>query len=161
MPLGPLSFVNLAARVARPFIQLGVRLGRTVAQIGTVLQRTGARVEAESIRRIVRAEEQLRRETRTVLGQRTDVVLPPSAIPEAITRQRRQFAWRVRFGVVDRASGQVVDRYLTLSTDDLLSADEALSQAEEMLRADYPDQFELMTESEIVQVTQAAPGRRL
>lgn len=161
MPLGPLSFVNLAGRIARPFIQLGVRLGRTVAQIGTVLQRTGARVEAESIRRIVRAEEQLRRETRTVLGQRTDVKLPPSAIPEAVTRQRRQFAWRIRFGVVNRISGEVVDRYLTLSTDDLLSADDALAQGEDMLRAEYPEEFELMTESEIVQVTRAAPGRRL
>lgn len=161
MRLGPLSFFGLGARIARPFIQLAVRVGRSITRVGSALQRRGVQVEAGALRRIATAEERLRRETRTVLGARTDVVLPPEQIPEAITRQRRRFAWRVRFGIVDRRTGDVTDRFLTLSTDDLLSADEALSEAQGILEADYPDEFQALVDSEIVNVTQAAPGRRL
>lgn len=161
MALGPLSFLGIGARIARPFVRLAVRLGRSITQLGTALQRQGVRVEAGALRRIATAEERLRAETRTVLGERTDIVLPPEQIPEAITRQRRRFAWRIRFGIVDRRTGEVRDRFLTVSTDNLLSADEALAEGQAILDADYPDEFEALVDSEVIGVTRAAPGRRL
>lgn len=161
MPLGPLSFLRIGLRIARPFVQLAVRIGRTNQRIINALSRANVRVTAAGLRTLRTAEERLQAETRTVLGARTDVVLPTEQIPEAITRQRRRFAWRIRFGIVNRQTGEVRDRFLTVSTDNLLSADEALAEGQAILDADYPEEFEALVDSEIISVTRAAPGRRL
>lgn len=161
MPRGPLSFFGLGARVARPFIQLGVRLGRTISQIGAAVTRAGARVEVDQLRRIVTAERQLRRETAEVLGLPRNRIIDPQGIPEAITRQRRRFAWKVRTVFIDPKTGERIERFLTISTDDLLSPNEALAEANELMASEYGVQQSFIVESEIEQVTQAAPDRRL
>lgn len=161
MAKGWLNLLSLGERVAYPFIRLGVTLGRTIASIGASLARAGAGIEARSIRRIVEAEEAERRVARDVLGPSPDRVPDPAGIPEAITRQRREYAWRIRMGFIDPRSGARADRFLTISTDQLLSPNEAKQAASEMLSEDYDIQGDFITESEILGVTRAAPGRRL
>lgn len=161
MPRGPLSFFGLGARIAQPFIRLGVRLGRTISQIGAAVTRAGARVEADQLRRIVIAERQLADETAEVLGLPRNRIIDPQSIPEAITRQRRQFAWKVRTVFIDPRTGERIERFLTISTDDLLSPNEALAEANELMASEYGVQQSFIVESEIEQVTRAAPDRRL
>lgn len=161
MAKGWLSFLSLGERIAYPFIRLGVTLGRSLASIGASLTRAGAGIEARSIRRIVEAEESERRVAREVVGTAPDRLPDPAGIPEAITRQRREYAWRVRMGFIDPRTGQRQERFLTISTDQLLSPNEAKQAAADMLAEDYDIQGDFLIESDIIGVTRAGPGRRL
>lgn len=161
MAKGWLNLLSLGERIAYPFIRLGVTLGRSLASIGASLTRAGAGIEARSIRRIVEAEAGERRTAREVVGTAPDHLPDPAGIPEAITRQRREYAWRVRMGFIDPRTGQRQERFLTISTDQLLSPNEAIDQARSMLAEDYDIQGDFLIESELIGVTRAAPGRRL
>lgn len=161
MARGWLSFASLGERIAYPFIRLGVTLGRSLAAIGASLTRAGAGIEASSIRRIIDAEEVERRTAREVVGTAPDRLPDPSGIPEAITRQRREYAWRVRMGFIDPRTGQRQERFLTISTDQLLSPNEAMEAADRMLADDYEISGAFVVEHEIIGVTRAGPGRRL
>lgn len=161
MAKGWLNLLSLGERIAYPFIRLGVTLGRSLAQIGAALTRTGAGIEARSVRRILEAEQEERQATREILGLPADRVPDPAGIPEAITRQRREYAWRVRMGFIDPRTGKSQERFLTISTDQLLSPNEAIELAEEMLAEDYDIKGDFLTQSGIVGITRAAPGRRL
>lgn len=161
MAKGWLNILSLGERIAYPFIRLGVSLGRTISEIGQALTRAGAGIEARSVRRIVDAEEVERRTAREAVGTAPDHLPDPAGIPEAITRQRREYAWRVRLGFIDPRTGARQERFLTISTDQLLSPNEAIDQARAMLAEDYDIQGDFLTESELIGVTRAAPGRRL
>jgi hypothetical protein len=161
MAKGWLSFLSLGERIAAPFIRLGVSLGRTLAEIGSSLTRAGAGIEARTIRRIMEAEQTERRVAEQVLGPSPDHVPDPAGIPEAITRQRREYAWRIRMGFIDPRTGKRESRMLTVSTDQLLSPNEAKETAAKMLADDYDIKGDFIIESELIGVTRAAPGRRL
>lgn len=161
MAKGWLSFLSLGERIAYPFIRLGVSLGRSLVSIGQSLTRAGAGIEARSIRRIVDAEETERRTATEIAGLPGDRIPDPAGIPEAITRQRREYAWRVRMGFIDPRTGQRQERFLTISTDQLLSPNEAIDKARDMLAEDYDIQGDFLVESDIIGVTKAGSGRRL
>jgi len=161
MAKGWLSFLSLGERIAYPFIRLGVSLGRSLGQIGAALTRAGAEIEATTIRRVIEAEDIERRAGAEIAGASGDRIPDPAGIPEAITRQRREYAWRVRMGYIDPRTGKRESRYLTISTDQLLSPNEAKAEAAKALADDYDIKGEFLIESEIVTVTRAAPGRRL
>lgn len=161
MALGWLNVLELGARIARPFIQLGITLGRTLSEIGTVLTRSGARIEASSARRIYEAERAERAAASDLVVGGLDRLPSRDEFSEAVTRQRREFAWRIRLGYVDPRSGESTVRYLTISTDELLSPQEAIDEALDELADEYGVSGEFVVESTVVSATRAAPGRRL
>lgn len=161
MAKGWLSFLSLGERIAYPFIRLGVSLGRSLSSIGAALTRAGAGIEASTVRRIVEAEETERRVASQVLEPAGDRIPDPIGIPEAITRQRREYAWRVRMGFIDPRTGRSQERMLTISTDQLLTPNEVKESASKMLADDYDIQGDFLTKVEIIGATRAAPGRRL
>ena len=161
MAKGWLNLLTLGERIAYPFIRLGVNLGRSLGEIGAALTRAGAQIEAATIRRVVEAEEIERRTGAEIAGAAGDRIPDPAGIPEAITRQRREYAWRVRMGFIDPRTGKRESRYLTISTDSLLSPNEVRAEAGKMLAEDYDIKGDFLIEAEIQSVTRAAPGRRL
>lgn len=161
MALGFLNFLELGARIARPFIQLGVTLGRSLAEIGATLVRAGSTVEAASARRIYEAERVERTATSDIIGRGGGRVPDPSEYSEAVTKQRRQFAWRVRTTYIDPRNGEETTRYLTISTDAMLSPDQAITQAEDMLSEDYAIESTFIVGSDVVSATRAGIGQRL
>lgn len=161
MALGWLNLLSLGERIAYPFVRLGVTLGRTISQIGASLTRAGAGIEARSIRRMAEAEESERRTGRELASTAGDRLPDPAGIPEAVTRQRRQYAWRLRMGFIDPRTGQRQERLLTISTDVLLSPNEAIDAGKRMMDDDYDIKGSFVTEAEVIGVTRAAPGRRL
>lgn len=177
MPIGPLSFLPAALRtaysavrtsikIARGAVQTGARLGtaaigRTTAAIGRAIERTGTSIQARQLRRLTEAEDRLQATGEGILGRPRNEILDPDLIPEAITRQRRNFAWRVRTEYIDPRTGERVDRHVTVSTDRMLSQEQATAEAEDMLLTDYSIERERIIQSEVTMVTRVAPGRRL
>lgn len=161
MAFGPINLLGRAVSAALPFIRLGISLGRGVAALGSIITRAFVRAEAASVRRVIEAEVQQRREVREVLGRPHNEVLSPDLMPEAITKQRRQYSWHTRFGFIDPVSGERRERHISVSTDSLLSPEEALQEAQDMLSDDYNIDASFVINSDVVGVTRAAPGRRL
>lgn len=161
MALSPIGLLGKVISTAYPFIRLGVSLGRSVTSIGNLITRAFGRAEASVIRRAVEAETAQRAETRNVLNLPPSSMIPDELMPEAITRQRRTYAWRTRFGFIEPTTGQRGERYLTVSTDNQLTAEQALEEARKMLLDDYDIDESFITDERIVGVTRAGLDRRL
>lgn len=146
---------------ALPFIRLGVRLGRGLGAISELITGTFAGLEAAVVRRTVEEVARKRAAEREVLGGPRSTVPPDERIPEALTRQRRNYAWRTRFGFIDPRTGKRNERFLTISTDRQLSGEEALEEARNMLEEDYSIDPSFIIDEEVIGITRAAPGRRL
>jgi len=162
MAFNPLGLLARATRAVYSTVRLGVaRLGATVSQVGQALTRAGVAIEASQLRRLHAAEVQLQRQTAEVLGV-ADMARPidPVNIPEGITRQLRDYAWRVRLQYIDRVSGLAKEKWVTVSTDQILSPDEAIAEAEG-LGSNYEIDSGNLIHSELMEVTRAAPGRRI
>lgn len=161
MAKGWLNILDIGARIASPFIRLGVTLGRSLGELGRIFTETGTAIEASSLRRIYEADVEERSIAKEIEGQPPDLAIDPSKLPEAITRQRREYAWKVRVGYIEPGTGERRSRMLTISTDQLLSPNEALAEARGMMEDEYQIKTSFLVSAEMVGVTRAAPGRRL
>lgn len=155
------GFLGRVISAAYPFIRLGVRLGEGIERLGSTIVRNFARLDASVVRRAIDAEVRQRAEIRSVLGRPLQDLIPDDAIPEAITKQRRNFAWQTRFGFIDPSTGRRAERFITVSTDSRLSSEEALEEARNMMEEDYEIDPSFIIDEEVIGVTRAAPGRRL
>lgn len=149
---GILSFLGRAARVASPYVEKLVRLGEPLARIR---RRIGARiagVDADQLDRVIQAERAAQRQTAEIVGGDLSERISPDRLPSAITKQTRRFAWRIRYNYIDPSTGESIQRYFTLSTDDQLSALDAMTTTRDELRREYGrEPFDLA----IVRVTRA------
>lgn len=151
----------LGTRLVYGALQLGVRLARTATEILGSLARTSASFEASAVREILARERATKAATAEILGGARDRVPEDAAFAEAITRQRRTYNWRIRIGWIDPSTGERRERYLSISTDERLSPEEALRRGEELAGEEYGITSELVFESEITQATRARPEQRL
>lgn len=148
---GVATFLKRAVRLAVPYVDRAVRLGRSMQRIRRTIGAAIAGVSAEQLEQVVEAERGARRQTEAIVGGNLDERIAPDRVPEAITRQSRRYAWRIRYNYVDPATGSQIQRYYTLSVDDELSPSEAL----EMAREDIEGRYDVGTSNlAIVRVTQ-------
>lgn len=128
-----MMFKNIFARLALPYSRLAERLGRTVQRLGRALSRAGVAVETEALRTQRRVIIEEREAARRVMG--ADPVLPsdPMQLPEAMTKLRNQYSYTVRTTYINVHTGKQESRFLTLSSSDLLSREEIIAEAEEIV----------------------------
>lgn len=161
MPISPLGALKLGARIAAPFIRLGVRLGRSLLETTQSILRSGLDAVESELARVYRAEQRLRAETTALGALKGREKIDPIGIPEAITWQRRTYAWKHLIEYIDPATGNIESQYITVSTNDVLTPDESAALAEEAFLKNYGVGRERITKSETIGVTKAAPGRTL
>ena len=129
-----LSSLPKSLRQAWPIVTRGVREGLTANSIQGVLQTAGLGVRRQTLLDGIRAlrEGFAKQETIRLLGAR---VRPPlRLIPEALTRIRRGFAYTIR--IEEIIANRVESRFLTLSSNELLTRGEAEIEASRMLEED-------------------------
>ncbi len=157
MPLGPLSFASLAARIASPFIRLGRRIGQPIQRLTERLRRRISGLRGEEVAAQATALERIEQASARIAAARRDRVPDSIDIAPALTRQRRTFSWRFRVRVVDPELGEVVQQFVTVSTDRNLSLSEAESEARQIATVSPRIAGEDVVETEFVSVTRAAP----
>jgi hypothetical protein len=82
-----------------------------------------------------------------VIGLPRDLPIDIRDIPEAVSRQRREFAFTVRTLYIDVATGAQTSRFITVSSSALLTPAEIEMEAQEILKDGYgeiePISFEI------------------
>lgn len=151
MAIGPGFLRSLPQRLAQPFVNLAVRLTRTAAQLGRALTRAGVTVEAALLRRQMAVERTVVEAGKRITGLPEGVIFDPANIPEAVSRQRREFAFTVRTTFINVATGAQESRFVTVSTDRLLTTEEILTEAQE-LNEDYGTEIQILS-TEITRAT--------
>lgn len=148
-------FKSLAERLASPFIDLAHSLGTPLREVGEALRGLGVSLEVSAIQKEERAIDQQETQTRALIGSGLDELPDPAGIPEAITKQRRQFSWIIQFDVLDSVTGERNTRYISVSTDSQLTPNEAMAEAEEVITKEYGVEKQAIISSEVTRVTKA------
>lgn len=134
MPASFVSSLPAALRRAWPIITGGVKQGLSANSIQGVLKAAGMGVRRQTLLDGVRALRNgfAQQETLRILG---DVIRPPlRMIPEALTRIRRRFSYLME--IQEEVESRIETRFFTLSSDDVLNRNEAISEATDLLEND-------------------------
>lgn len=152
---GLLSFLTAPIRRAFPYIDMAVRLRQPIARIRRAIGARIAGVSAADLERVVSATRAARRTTEEIVGGNLKEKISPTRIPSAITRQRRRFAWRIRYNYVDPTTGEFLQKHMTLSTDEIISAEDALDQARDIIAENYGIEHDATFDLAITRITSA------
>lgn len=158
---GLVSLFSRAARIATPYIQKLVRLREPIARIRRTIGARIAGIPREQLEQIVQRERLIREATERVVSVRPAEPVDPDILPAPITAQRRRFAWRIRYQIVHPLTGEVLDQYLTVSTDDILSPEQAMAEARQMAFENYGVEPSDILETEVTTVTHASASQRI
>lgn len=129
------------ARRASPIIKRGVREGVSSRALARVLQASGLGIRRQTLLDLMRlaGEEAAIGPVLSALGinRRPN----PLRLPPAITKIRRAFSFTVRVRGADIDSGALIEQFVTVTTDTLLTRGQIEAQARLAIEADrgrYP-----------------------
>lgn len=146
---------SLAERLAYPFVRLAERVGTATRDLGNILSRAGTSIEASAIRRIEDAEAEAAARSRDVLGVGETELPDPVGIPEALTKMRREYAWTVKTEYINMI-GQRLVQHLTISNDALMTEQQVLQEAADLLDSEeYAVRRGNIISMEVVRVVKA------
>lgn len=130
------------ARRASPIIRRGVREGVSSRAMSGILQRAGLGIRRQTLLDIMRlmGEEAAIGPVLSALGlnRRPN----PLRLPPALTKIRRAFSFTVRVSGVDVETGVGSERFITVTTDTLLTRGEVEALAEQAIETDR-DRYQL------------------
>lgn len=117
-------------------IRGGVARGQGASKIGETLRGIGLPIPRPVIETAVTRERRRREQGRQLrfLGRQRKP--DPRKLPLALTAIQRQYAFLVTVDGIDSHSGDKIQKYITISTDELLSRDEIEALAEEAFERD-------------------------
>lgn len=136
-------------------------IGATLGTLGRALERQGANMEAAAIRDQIETQRAIQAAARgaAVTAERG---LPDVAMmPEAKTKLRREYSYRVRISHIDSRTGQRVERWVTVSSDDVISKDEAATRAIQDYAGGYGFQLGNVVEVEVTDIRKAGAAGKL
>lgn len=113
-----------AAARALPFIEKLVGQGATTSRIQSTLSAAGMGVRRQDLLAAVRGVRGAEAAADRLKFIRSDFRPQPSMLPHAVTRQLRDFSFRVRIEGVNTFNGLREIRTFNVSTNELLSRDE-------------------------------------
>jgi hypothetical protein len=130
-----LSTVPKSLRNVWSIVLSGVHQGLTANKIQSTLTAVGQGVRRQTLLDGIRAIKQEQLTTRNILTMKPRLLPTLKRIPEALHDIRRTYSYT--FQVDSMIEGQLSSRYVTLSTDDLLSFDDATAQMTSALEDDF------------------------
>ena len=151
--------LSLRARRASPIIKRGVREGVSSRQLASILQKSGLGIRRQTLLDLMRlaGDEAAIGPVLSALGinRRPN----PLRLPPAITKIRRAFSFTVRVRGLDTDTGIASERFVTVTTDTLLTRGEVEALASQAIETDR-DRYNLR-ETEFLMtggVRAGAPG---
>ncbi len=129
MALPFLSTLSAAARLAYPAIVGGVRRGFSANKIQSILQATGIGVRRSTLLNIVARSRAIFGHGSYLRGLRKGQRPNVFALPEALTRLTRQFAFTYKVEGTATDTGLPMSQYITLAMDKLKTGPEMQAEA--------------------------------
>lgn len=133
-----------------PFIEAAVARGISSTALQTALTQAGRGMRRTDLLTAIRRVRGIDRAQPALRSVRRDRLPDPVRIPIAATNIRRQFSFRMRIRGTDMRTGERVDRFVTITSDTVLSRDQLERDVEDLLdteRENYqlePDSITLM-----------------
>ena len=140
-----------SASRALPFIESLTARGLTTTAIQSELQAAGLGVRRQDLLTAVRAVKGAEAAADRLKFVRSDFRPQPSLLPQAVTRQLREYSFRVKVQGVNPETGGYEARYFQVATNELLTRDEIESIAlgysvdTEVYEPFEPDQVDLVS----------------
>lgn len=132
-----LKTLSARARLASPFIRRGVRQGLSFNQIRSVLREEGLGLTVSELSPIVKSERALRLHGENLRYLPFNARPDPRKLPVSITSMRRRYAYNVEVYGYSAKTGETMARYITVSTDTLLTRGEAEDAAAESILSEF------------------------
>lgn len=161
MALPYLLTLNARARFAYPIIQRGVRSGLSSRAIAESLQAADLGIRRATLLDIMRRERELVTHSQNLRFLPLDRAPNPDRLPEALTRLRRQYSYKIELSgqIIDTA--ELITRSVTVSTSKLLTR-----RAVEAIAVGYviedPTTYPIeVIKAQLVSVTKAGPSGTL
>jgi hypothetical protein len=121
--------LSSSAARALPFIESGVSRGLSTTQIQTELSAGGIGVRRTDLLEAVRAVRGAELAADRLKSVRSDYRPDPSRLPQAVTRQLREYSFRVRVQGYNPETGNPESRYFNVSTNELMTREDIESVA--------------------------------
>lgn len=113
-----------SANRALPFIESGLSRGMSTTVLQRELSAAGIGVRRADLLEAVRAVRGATLAADRLKSVRSDLRPDPSRLPHAVTRQLREYSYKVRVQGFSPTTGQPETRYFSVATNDLLSRNE-------------------------------------
>lgn len=140
--------LSASARRALPFIERSVRTGMSSTALQSALAARGMGVRRTDLLDAIRHVRGVERRTNALASVRRDRKPDPSRIAIARTNIRRNFSFTVRVRGFDMVSGDLTERFVTITSDSVLSRQELEDAARAMLEegvSNYPMDIKSVT----------------
>jgi hypothetical protein len=158
-PLG--AVLGVIRGVVDPFRRIREPVGSAIGAIGRGLAKLGADVEASAIRARVERERELADKAAGAANKSRTGGLSDADVPEATTKLRRKYSYTVRIESLDPATGKLVERFVTVSSDRLRNDEEIYGQATQGFAEGYGIQDAHITSITITGVKKAGAAGTL
>ena len=128
--------LSLRARTASPIIRRGVREGVSSRALTVILQNAGLGIRRQTLLDIMRLMEGEAAIGPVLSALGINRRPNPLRLPPAITKIRRAFSFRVRVRGSIEDTGEPTERFITVTSDTLLTRGEIEAIADEAIEAD-------------------------
>lgn len=125
MAFNPLAFLRPAVRAAYTSIKAGAAGGISARAMTRTLRGEGFDVRLNEVEALYRSFQGAERAGRGFATRRSDQHFNPLSVPLSETRLRRTFSITYRVEGFDAVSGEPTHRFVTVSTDNVLTRGEA------------------------------------
>ena len=146
------------ARRASPMIRRGVREGVSSRQLTSILQKAGLGIRRQTLLDLMRlyGEEAAIGPVLSALGigRRPN----PFRLPPALTKIRRAYSFTVRIHETELDTGITSDRFVTVTTDTLLTRGEIEALADQAIEVDHNRYPLVYTDTLLVGGLRAGPA---
>ena len=140
--------LSASARRALPFIERSVRTGVSSTALQSALSARGMGVRRTDLLDAIRHVRGVERRSNALASVRKDRKPDPTRIAIARTNIRRSFSFVVRVRGFDMVSGELTERFVTITSDKVLSRQEIEDAAQDMFEegvSNYPMDIQNVT----------------
>lgn len=127
-----LDLLTPAARLALPYVSSMVESGLSANAIGRALTEAGLGIRRTDLLELVRGLREVEITRPYVSSLRADFLPNPSRLAESVTTLLRSFSYTVQVEGTHLETGELFTKNITVSTDDLLTKEQAVNAALEI-----------------------------
>ncbi len=120
----PTARLSPSAARALPFIESGLARGLSSTALQSELSAAGLGVRRTDLLEAIRSIKGMEVAADRLKSVRYDYTVDPSKLPFAVTRQLREYSFRVKVSGLNPLSGAYEDRFYNISSNDLMTRGE-------------------------------------
>ena len=126
-----LSLLSVSARRAYPFVLAGVEGGVSSRALTEILREGGTPLRRQSLLEMMRRISGVEASAKRIRNVRKDRLPTAGTLPEALTKIKKRYSFRVRVEGVWSSTGERVKQFINVVSNELMTPHQAEMTAEE------------------------------